>query len=270
MTVSETSQEITVLGGKVRLYQPQGGFRTSLDSVLLAHFCPARNDEKVLDAGCGVGGAALCLAYRLPRIHITGVEWAEDYLTLARANAMLNNVDQRSEWVLSDIRTFDTGTQNATKSGTKPQFHHVMMNPPFFESSSHTPSPDRLRAQALGHQSEDLQLEDWITAAHRLVKNFGSLTIIYPTGGVSRILQAFGPRWGGVEIIPIYPRMHPRLAACHAYDDQQYTQKYISKRVIIRARKNRKTPCAILPPLFLHDEEGNYTTEADRILKGEY
>lgn len=267
MTIPETSQEITVLGGKVRLYQLQGGFRTSLDSVLLAHFCPARNDEKVLDAGCGVGGAALCLAYRLPHIHITGVEWAEDYLTLARANAMLNNVDRRSEWILSDIRMFDTGPKSSPNSGTKPQFHHVMMNPPFFEASTHTPSPDRLRAQALGHQSEDLQLEDWITSAHRLVKNFGSLTIIYPTGGVSRILQAFGPRWGGVEIIPIYPRM---AAGQSGTNHAPENHKFFSKRVIIRARKNRKTPCAILPPLFLHDTEGNYTTETDQILRGDY
>ena len=40
----------------------------------------------VLDLGCGVGAAALCLAARVPGLDLTGVELQEDYAALARRN----------------------------------------------------------------------------------------------------------------------------------------------------------------------------------------
>lgn len=237
------SNKITVLNGQVILYQPVGGFRTSLDSVLLAHFCQAKQQDAVLDAGCGVGGASFCLTHRLKNISLTGVDWSQEYLSLARKNADLNRVRERTNWVLSDIREYN--------EGPKPIYNHVIINPPFYEADSHTASPDFLRAQALGHQDANLQIEDWIHAAHRLVKNFGSITLIYPANGLSRILRSFGVRWGGVEVIPIYPKVGKE-----------------AKRILVRARKNRKTPCRILPPLVLHQTDGKYTDDADVILRG--
>src|SRR3989338_3807919 len=66
--------EITVLGQKVRLLQPaDGGFRTSLDSVMLAAACPAKDGDHVLDLGCGVGGASFFLLYRLPTATLTAI-----------------------------------------------------------------------------------------------------------------------------------------------------------------------------------------------------
>jgi tRNA1Val (adenine37-N6)-methyltransferase len=56
--------EIFVLDKKVRLLQPAGGFRTSLDSVMLAAACPTGPGSRVLDMGCGVGGAAFFLFFR--------------------------------------------------------------------------------------------------------------------------------------------------------------------------------------------------------------
>lgn len=233
-------EEIYVLDKKVRLLQPAaGGFRTSLDSVMLAAACPAKAGDRVLDAGCGVGGAAFCLLWRVPDIRLTGVEWEDSYIELARGNSALNG--KAAEFVLADIRDYRPETA----------FDHVMVNPPYLEAGRHTPSPDEVRAQALGHQLRDLTLEDWIRAAHRLLRSGGTLTLIYPAHGVDRIIRALGRKFGAIEIIPLWPKARQE-----------------AKRVIIRAIKDRQTPARLRAGLTLHEDNGDYTVAADKILRG--
>lgn len=235
------AEEIHVLDRKVRLLQPEGGgFRTSLDSVMLAAACPARPGETVCDAGCGVGGASFCLLWRVAGLHLTGIEWETGYIDLARKNVALNPFAGKIDFVEADIRSYHPAQP----------FDHVIINPPYLEAGRHTPSPDEMRAQALGHQDETLSLEDWITAAHRLVKSLGTVTLIYPAHGTDRIIRALGKRFGAVEIIPLWPR-----------DGSE------AKRVIIRAIKDRQTPARILPGVVLHEESGCYTDNANRILR---
>lgn len=237
------TEEITVLDKKVRLLQlADGGFRTSLDSVMLAAACPAKAGDKVLDMGCGVGGASFCLLHRVKDVTLTGIEWEPAYFDLARQNAVLNKIEERTEFICSDIRDF--------APSSKPAFDHVMVNPPFGEAGNHTISPDPIKAKALGHQDESLTLEDWVKAAHRLLKSGGSFTIIYPTTGTDKIIRALGKKFGAIEIIPLWPR---------AGDD--------SKRVIIRALKDRKTPSIIRAGIVLHKADGTYTPAADDILR---
>ena len=230
------TQEIYVLDKKVRLLQPEGGFRTSLDSVMLAAAVPAKPGETVLDLGCGVGGASFCLLWRVDA-KLTGIDINAEYIELAKANAPLNG--KAAEFAVADIREYQA-----------PLFDHVMMNPPYLEAGAHLPSPNEGRAVANGHQDEDLSLKDWIKAGHRLVKSNGTLTIVYPTSGMDRIIQAFGRSFGAVEIIPLWPRVGVE-----------------SKRVIIRAIKDRQTQARILPGLILHDLDGGYTIEADSVLR---
>ena len=79
-TVSETSLDLDALtedeflGGQLRLLQPRHGYRAGMDAVLLAASVPAEPGQAVLDLGCGVGTAGLCLARRVEGLRITGVE----------------------------------------------------------------------------------------------------------------------------------------------------------------------------------------------------
>lgn len=234
-------EEVYVLDKKVRLLQPpEGGFRTSLDSVMLAAACPARSGDHVLDAGCGVGGASFCLLWRVAGLRLTGIDWEETYIKLANSNIELNSAAYQVQFEQIDIREYAQGAV----------FDHVMMNPPYLEAGRHTPSPDEIRAQANGHQSHDLSLDDWIKAAHRLVKSNGSLTIIYPAHGTDKIIHALGRKFGAVEIVPLWPKTGVE-----------------AKRVIIRAIKDRQTPARILPGIVLHEADGAYTSAAEKILR---
>ena len=235
----EQPEEIFVLNKRVRLLQPPKGFRTSLDSVMLAAACPAKPNDHVLDMGAGVGGASFCLFKRVG-CAVTGVELHPDYASLAQQNIALNDADGKAAFVQSDIRDFQ---------GNK-TFDHVMCNPPYFEAGGHTISPDALRAHALGHQDEEMSVKDWVDAGFKNLRSGGSLTMIHQASMTDDIIQALGRRFGAVEIIPLWPRLGDA-----------------AKRVIIRARKDRQTPCTLHPGLVLHEAGGGYTPETAGILR---
>lgn len=232
-------EEIFVLDKRVRLLQPPGGFRTSLDSVMLAAACPAKEGDHVLDMGAGVGGASFCL-YRRAGCAVTGVELQTDYVTLAQRNIALNDANGKAAFIQSDIRAYKA----------EAPFDHIICNPPYFEAGGHTVSPDHLRAGARGHQDEGMSVKDWIDAGFRNLRSGGSLTMIHQAGMADDIIQALGRRFGAVEIIPLWPRSGEA-----------------AKRVIIRARKDRQTPCTLHPGLVLHQTDGRYTFEAEGILR---
>jgi tRNA1(Val) A37 N6-methylase TrmN6 len=255
--MKETSPEIHVLGHKVRLLQAAEGFRTSLDSVMLAAACPAGPKSRVLDMGTGVGGAAFCLLWRVPECHVTGIDIQQSHVDLASANIPLNNSYGRAAFFCSDIRDYKAGAP----------FDHVMCNPPYLEAGTYTPSASPERAIALGHfenppspnplpvgeralLQEAMSLEDWVKAGFQNLKSGGSLTIIHRADHTDKIIRAMGRKFGAVEIIPLYPKAGQG-----------------ANRVIIRAVKNRKTHASIHPGLVLHDEKGAYTKDADAILR---
>lgn len=237
--MTENAPEIHVLDHKVRLFQAEDGFRTSLDSVFLAAACRACAGDKVLDMGAGVGGATFCLGWRVQDCHITGVEIQESHADLALKNIDLNNMHGRVEIVCADIRTFIAAKR----------FDHVICNPPYLESGTYTKSPSEERATALGHEG-DVTIKDWIDCAFQNLVSGGSLTLIHRADMVDKIIQGMGKRFGAVEIIPLYPRIGAD-----------------AKRVIIRAIKDRKTPSTIRAGIILHESDGNYTTETDHILR---
>jgi len=78
------------LGGRLTVAQPKTGYRAGVDPVLLAASVPAGRGESVLELGCGVGVASLCLAARVPGLKITGVEIQPDAAILAAQNAQHN------------------------------------------------------------------------------------------------------------------------------------------------------------------------------------
>ena len=238
--MNEKSPEIHVLNHKVRLLQAENGFRTSLDSVMLAAACRAGAGARVLDMGTGVGGAAFCLLWRVGDCHVTGVDIQKSHVDLALANTALNSAQGRADFICADIRDFQA----------EDTFDHVICNPPYLEAGTYTPAASAERAVALGHVSEIMTLEDWVMAGFRNLKSGGSLTIIHRADHTDKIIRAMGRKFGAVEIIPLYPKAGQA-----------------ANRVIIRAIKDRKTPAILHAGLILHEESGAYTAKADAILR---
>src|SRR5262245_29956447 len=157
----------TLLGGRVRLTQPQQGYRVAIDPVFLAASIPAGPGDMVLDVGAGAGAAALCLAWREGGCQVRGIELQRDLVRIGQRNIGLNGFTGRVEIMIGDL--LRPPPRLAPSS-----FHHVMANPPFLEREMATPPPDRGRATA--QVESEATLADWVRFCLTMARPKGTVT----------------------------------------------------------------------------------------------
>jgi tRNA1(Val) A37 N6-methylase TrmN6 len=236
----ETSDD-TLLGGRVRLRQPVTGYRAAIDPVLLAAAVPAASVDTILDVGCGVGAAALCLAVRVPGCRVTGIEMQRDLVRLASGNVEANELFGRVSVMTGDLLRPPPRLEPGS-------FAHVMANPPYLEGGAATAPPDAGRAAA--HLEGEADLAAWVRFALAMVRPKGSITIIHRADRLEHLLEQLSRRTGDIAIVPLWPG--PGKPA---------------KRVIVHARKGVATPTRLLPGLMLHEAGGGYSEAAEAVLR---
>lgn len=234
---SATTTLDTLLDGRVRLAQPRTGYRAAVDPVLLAAAVPAAPGQHVADLGMGVGAAALCLAWRVPELRVTGIELQPTLADLARRNVADNGFAGRVSVVEGDIRTPPAGP-----------FDFAMANPPYLKAGGHSASPHAGKALADGER--DTVLADWIGAAARVLKPRGWLVMIHRADRFDELVAALRPRFGSLSLLPVAPRAGSAAG-----------------RVIVAARLGGRSPARLLPPLALHEADGTYTEAAEAVLR---
>lgn len=214
------------LGGYVQAWQPRIGYRAATDPVFLAAAVPARTGQTVLELGCGVGVASLCLSARVPGLILTGIEVQAKYAALARRNAAENAASL--DVVESDLRALPASLRAQA-------FDHVIANPPFYPAhgpAAHDPGRDRALR-------EDTPLADWLDVGLRRTRDGGYLTLIHLAERLPDILAGLHGR-ASVTVLPLAAR-----AARPA------------RRVIVQARKTGRSPFCLLPPLVIHDGDNH-------------
>jgi tRNA1(Val) A37 N6-methylase TrmN6 len=240
-TISITEDRL--LGGRVALRQPAEGYRAAIDPVLLAAAVRATAGDRVLDLGCGVGSAALCLLARVPDLRVTGLELQPRLAEIARENAVLNGVADRLH-----IEEGSVLAPPPTLAGQA--FDHVMTNPPFLEGGKVRVPP--MASKATANVEGEADLAAWIKAAVKFVKPKGRLVVIHRADRLGDLLAALEGRGvGEIRILPLWPK-RGRPAG----------------RVVVTARRAVRTPLDLLPGLVLHEDDGGYTAAAEAVLRG--
>lgn len=182
------------LGGRVRAWQPRRGYRAGVDPVWLAASVAAKPQQQVLELGCGVGVASLCLAARVPGLQLTGVELQPDYADLARRNALENRAQMQVFTV--DLAALPADLREA-------QFDHVIANPPYFKRSDGSAADDLGRDTALAGATP---LSDWVGVAARRCRPKGYVTFIQRIERLPEMVSAMQERLGSLEVLPFLPR----------------------------------------------------------------
>ena len=233
--------ENALLGGRVRLRQPATGYRAGMDAALLAAAVAAEPGQRLIEAGCGAGGALMQIAARRPGASLTGLERDPAMAALARENAVLNEADARI--VEGDVAA-------GFRALAMEPFDWAVSNPPFFDD------PRALRAPAEGKRGAwmaDDGLKAWTDFLLKAVREGGRIVVIHRADRLADLLSLLGEKAGSFAVRGIHP-----------YADE------LAKRVLVQAIKTGKAPLRLLPPLVLHARDGTkHTPEAEAILRGE-
>jgi tRNA1(Val) A37 N6-methylase TrmN6 len=225
------------LGGRITVQQPADGFRSGTDAVMLAASVPAEDGEDLLELGSGAGVASLCVAARVPGCRISGLEVFPGLVSVGQDNVRVNGMEERVTFACADV--FDLPKQ------WRRTFDHVFCNPPFHGDNGMS-SPRAERAHALQDWG---QLVIWLISGMKRVRPGGTFTAIIRADRLQEALDALPPT--GVSIFPLWP---------HAGEP--------AKRIVVQARKNSRSPLALLAGLVLHQDDGKYTPEAEAVLRG--
>ena len=222
------------LGGRLRILQPEKGFRAGIDSVFLAAAVPCAAGETVFEAGIGTGVAALCLLARNPAIHLTGIELAARYAHAVRGERQAQRLRGQSPG--DPGRREGRAPQGCWPPCRRPA-PSAMPWPirPIHEEGKSTPSPNLLKAQAHAFGPDDLEL--WVKVLHAMVALRGTVTLVHRAEMLGKLLQLMEDRFGDIRVAPLYP-----------------AQGAAASRVIVQGVKGSKAPMQLLPGLVLHDQ----------------
>jgi tRNA1Val (adenine37-N6)-methyltransferase len=232
----------TFFDGRIRVKQDRTGYRFSIDAVLLAHHAAGQPGEKVLDLGTGCGIVALIMGYRRPEIAVWAVEVQRELAELARLNIADNRMQGR-------IVVLETDLKKLQPAITRGLVDLVVCNPPYRRRGSGRINPNRQRAVAR-HEIK-INLREIIQVACRMLNAGGRFVIIYPAERLAEILTHM--RDEGLE-----PKF---MRTVHSYNQAE------AKRVIITGTRQGRPGLKIASPLFVYDQNGDYTAEVQQMFK---
>jgi tRNA1Val (adenine37-N6)-methyltransferase len=237
----------TLLRGRVTLLQPQRGFRSSLDPVLLARFVRPPFGRFV-DIGCGTGAVSFVLMADDQAASGVGVELQPRLARLAAAGRERNRLGERLEIIEGDIRSCASPALGAGR------FDLVVTNPPFRPVARGVSSPDHERAMA--NHEVTLSLLEWLARAAELVRPGGRVAVIYPAERMAELLAGMAAR----DLQPV------RLRAVHPHVDRA------AGRILVEAHRASRRALTVEPPLVVHAGPGaaggrDFTPEVAAILE---
>jgi len=233
--------EDRLFGASLRLLQPASGHRAGTDAVLLAASTLA-GAHRIADLGAASGVVGLRAAQINPEASVTLVERDPALVDLARRNVALNALEDRVAVLEADVLSL------SRRPDMREVFDLVLTNPPFLEAGSVRVSPKANRAVA--HVMAE-PLDDWVRNAVAVLAPKGHLVMIHRADALDAAVAAFSKRLGAMQVRFVHP--HDTASAT---------------RLLISGRKGSRAPLAVLPPLVLHGEDGEFLPDAASLHAG--
>ncbi len=212
-------------------------FNFSLDSVLLPNFVTLnKNIKNILDIGCGNAPIPLILSTKTSAL-ITGVEIQKDVYDLAVKSVKINNLENQINIINADIN--ELYNKFETES-----FDVITCNPPFFKVSEHS-NLNKSDYKTIARHEVKLNLDDIFKISKKLLKNNGYVAIVHRPERLLDILESM--KKYNIEpkkIQFIYPKTNME-----------------ANILLVEGKKNGNKGLKILPPIYTHLENGEYTEQ---------
>jgi len=215
-------------------------FNFSLDSVLLPNFVTLNKKiDKILDIGCGNAPIPLILSTKTDA-KIVGVEIQERSFDLAKKSVSINNLSDRIELINADINELYLDIESDT-------FDVITCNPPFFSVSDES-KLNKNDYKTIARHEVKLNLDDLFKIAKKLLKNNGNIAIVHRPDRLIDILDT-------MRKYNIEPK---RIQFVYPKKDKD------ANILLVEGTKNGNKGLKIEPPIYTHDEFGNYTEQVKK------
>ena len=189
-----------------------------------------------MDIGCGNAPIPLILS-TLTSAKIYGVEIQEKAYELAKESVEINNLTNNIEIINADINEFYKNIESDS-------FDVITCNPPYFKVNENS-NFNISEYKTIARHEIMLDLERLFKIAKKLLKNNGNIAIVHRPERLSDIILEM--KKNNIEPKRIQ-FVHPKKNAD-------------ANILLIEGTKNGKPGIKILPPLFSHNEDGEYTDE---------
>ena len=224
----------------MKIVQDTEMFSFSLDSVLLPHFVTLnKNINKILDIGCGNAPIPLILSTKT-KSKIIGVEIQKDVYDMAAESVRMNKLDDQIDIVNADINDY-------SKELETDSFDVITCNPPFFKYLE-TSNINKNDYKTIARHEVKLNLNNIFNIAKKLLKNNGVIAIVHrPDRLIDIITEMKNNNIEPKKIRFVYPKKNSE-----------------ANILLIEGSKNGKPGMKILPPLYSHLDNGEYTDEVKK------
>ena len=227
----------------LKIIQNTKGFCFGIDSVILSDFAKnIKKGSKVVDLGTGTGIIGLLLCKKTELKEIVGVEIQKEVAEMANRSIKLNKLEDKFKILNTDInKIFED------KLLEKNKFDVVVMNPPYKEKG--TGKINEVDSKIISRHEVKATLSDFIKMASNLLKDKGEIYIVHKPERMPDIIQKMREnKIEPKEIKTVYSN-----------------KKTEASLILIKGIKGANKFFKILEPLYIYEENGEYTKEIKEI-----
>lgn len=224
---------------QLELSQSITGYRYSIDSFILADFANPAQENKIIDFGTGNGILPLLLAYKTTS-KIIGIEIQSSLLRHALRNIAQRRLKNQVTLIQGDIRF----SKSFLKNG---YFDIVLSNPPYRKLNSGRLNPNS--EKAIARHEILITLPEIVENAANLLCDNGKLVMIYLPERYDELIKT-------IEEKGLTPN---KIRFVHSNRNSD------PKMFLVEAIKEGNGDLTILSPLYIYDNNGNYTLEMQKI-----
>lgn len=223
------------------IYQEDEWFKFSLDSVLLANFVTLNlRTKKIIDLATGNAPIPILLSYRT-KASIYGIELQRCVYDLGLDSILKNHLDKQIQLLCGDIKEINLFFESDS-------FDVVTCNPPYFPTK-HKDYLNGNMIKAIARHEIKINLHDILKSANYLLKSGGVFAMVHRTERMVEILDM--------------------MRKCHLEPKRiQFIYPKPSKNsdlFLIEGIKNGNVGLKMLPPLIIHEDNGDYTKEVSQL-----
>ncbi len=226
--------------GGLRLIQDPEEFCYGVDAVILADFAAKHagsHPDAIFDLGTGTGIIPLILSEKTKASLIGGLEIQEASFQRAVRNAKMNGLAERVKFFRGDAKT----AAHDVLAEYRGKVDLVTCNPPYMQGTGGLKCMNMAKSIARHETSADL--EDFFACAGALLRPGGDLFMVHRPSRLADICC---------------------FARKHGLEPKE--MRFVSPNstgaaniILIRCVKGGGKELKVLDPLYVYDEDGNYT-----------